>query len=200
MKMYIYKMKYADGFAPNPFHGYCTLATCKPDIRRVAHVGDLIVGLGGKLLNANHRIIYYMYVDEALSFCDYWADERFAKKRPNRQGSDLVTHGDNIYHQDPEGKWMQEISAHRINSKRIDRKHLKRDTKTDRVLIGQRFAFWGSSAPVVPEHILRGDGKLGLPETQGYRCNYAPEFLKAVEKWLSGLGQSGCCGMPIGWR
>ena len=30
------------GFAPNPYFGYCTLATCKPVIRRCAGVGDWI--------------------------------------------------------------------------------------------------------------------------------------------------------------
>jgi len=28
------------GFAPNPFFGFCTLATCKPRLRSVAQVGD----------------------------------------------------------------------------------------------------------------------------------------------------------------
>ena len=45
MKLYSYILTHDTGFSPNPFFGYCTLACCKPDIRRVAKVGDWIVGL-----------------------------------------------------------------------------------------------------------------------------------------------------------
>jgi hypothetical protein len=41
-RIYSYVVRYDSGFAPNPFYGYCTLATCKPDIRRGAEVGDLV--------------------------------------------------------------------------------------------------------------------------------------------------------------
>ncbi len=41
-----YIVRYDSGFAPNPFYGFCTLATCKPDIRKHAQVGDWIVGTG----------------------------------------------------------------------------------------------------------------------------------------------------------
>jgi len=33
-RLYLYTMTYDSGFAPNPFHGICTLACCKPGIRR----------------------------------------------------------------------------------------------------------------------------------------------------------------------
>jgi hypothetical protein len=32
------------GFAPNPFHDFLTLATCKPDIRKKAQIGDWVLG------------------------------------------------------------------------------------------------------------------------------------------------------------
>ena len=46
MKIYSYIVKRDYGFAPNPFYGYCTLATCKPVIRKHAEIGDIIVGIG----------------------------------------------------------------------------------------------------------------------------------------------------------
>jgi hypothetical protein len=53
------------GFAPNPFHGVCTLATCKPGIRKSASVGDWILGIGGKKLGLMHRkCILLMKVSE----------------------------------------------------------------------------------------------------------------------------------------
>lgn len=44
LKLYSYVVARDFGFAPNPFHGYCTLATCKPDIRATASVGDWVIG------------------------------------------------------------------------------------------------------------------------------------------------------------
>jgi hypothetical protein len=45
MKLYCYIVTHDTGFSPNPFHGYCTLACCKPTIRRTAKEGDWVVGL-----------------------------------------------------------------------------------------------------------------------------------------------------------
>ena len=36
MTLYSYTVAADTGFAPNPFHGFCTLACCKPGIRRTA--------------------------------------------------------------------------------------------------------------------------------------------------------------------
>jgi hypothetical protein len=43
-QLFTYTIPYDDGAAPNPFHGICTLAICKPSIRRVA------VGQGRSLI------------------------------------------------------------------------------------------------------------------------------------------------------
>ncbi len=75
--LYIYVVTRDFGFAPNPFHGYCTLATCKPGIRRVAQVGDWVMGVGGSRLHAAGRCIYLMNVSEVLPFDTYWSDNRF---------------------------------------------------------------------------------------------------------------------------
>ena len=86
MPAYIYVVARDFGFAPNPFHGYCTLATCKPIIRRVAKVGDWVVGVGGKDLDATGRLIFAMQVTETMSFNDYWSSPEYRDKRPVRNG------------------------------------------------------------------------------------------------------------------
>lgn len=48
------------GFAPNPFYGVCTLATCKPRIRASAAVGDWIVGTGSGQEDRLGHIVYAM--------------------------------------------------------------------------------------------------------------------------------------------
>ena len=61
-RIYSYKLSRDYGFAPNPFHGICTLATCKPQIRKGAQVGDLIIGCGSKELKMQGKIIFAMRV------------------------------------------------------------------------------------------------------------------------------------------
>ena len=71
--LYIYVVRRDFGFAPNPFHGVCTLATCKPDIRRSAQVGDWVMGVGGVRLKAMGKCLYLMKVTEMSTFDDYWS-------------------------------------------------------------------------------------------------------------------------------
>ncbi len=46
MTLYTYFIPFDNGAAPNPFGGICTLAICKPVIRRNAKAGDWVVGTG----------------------------------------------------------------------------------------------------------------------------------------------------------
>lgn len=43
-KLYSYKMTDDSGFAPNPYHGILTLATCKPRMRHNTQVGNWVAG------------------------------------------------------------------------------------------------------------------------------------------------------------
>src|SRR5271166_5243641 len=97
-RVYIYVVARDFGFAPNPFHGFCTLATCKPAIRSTAQIGDWIIGMGGADLRALGRCIFAMRVTEASSFDQYWPDPACRAKRPVRNGSKKMMVGDNIYH------------------------------------------------------------------------------------------------------
>jgi hypothetical protein len=88
------------GFAPNPFHGVCTLACCKPVIRRHAQVGDLIVGLSTRC----ERVVYAMKVSKVVGFDEYWRDAQGLAKRPDRSSSAArERRGDNIYEPLPDG-------------------------------------------------------------------------------------------------
>ncbi len=87
MQLYSYVVARDFGFAPNPFFGTCTLATCKPDIRRSAIVGDWIVGTGSKTRKRHGNLVYVMKVAEKMTFNQYWEDRRFQLKKPNLSGS-----------------------------------------------------------------------------------------------------------------
>src|SRR5712692_10528871 len=55
VKLYSYVVARDYGFAPNPFFGFCTLATCKPEIRKAAAIDDWVIGTGSKRQNRGNR-------------------------------------------------------------------------------------------------------------------------------------------------
>lgn len=166
-KAYFYVVDRDFGFAPNPFHGRCTLATCKPGIRLRAEIGDWIVGMGGRRLSATGRCVFAMEVTTTLSFDLYWADPIFRDKRPVRNGSRRMMVGDNIYHRDlSKGQWQQADSHHSNPDGTPNPHNVANDTQADRVLISDYFYYFGQSAPVVPDTLL---GHLGFKNGRNYR-------------------------------
>jgi hypothetical protein len=105
VRLYSYVVARDYGFAPNPFYGFCTLATCKPNIRKTAQVGDWVIGTGSKSKARDGQLVYAMRVSETMTFDEYWADPRFASKRPSLVGSLKQAFGDNIYHRTADGGW-----------------------------------------------------------------------------------------------
>src|SRR5712672_36303 len=97
MRLYSYVVARDYGFAPNPFMGVCTLATCKPKIRAKAKIGDWVVGTGVASRKRSGRLVYAMRVSAAMTFNEYWNDPRFQDKKPNMRGSKKQAFGDNIY-------------------------------------------------------------------------------------------------------
>lgn len=77
MKIYSYVVRYDSGFAPNPFEKFCSLATCKPRIRKNIQVGDWVIGTGSIENVGNKKLIYAMQVEEKMTFDKYWEDKRF---------------------------------------------------------------------------------------------------------------------------
>lgn len=157
--VFIYVVARDFGFAPNPFYGYCTLACCKPKIRSKAIVGDWVFGIAGSKLKKPGHCIFGMRVTETSSFDDYWLDDRFAAKRPVRNGSRAMMLGDNIYHRDSETDgWQQEDSHHSRPDGLADQSNIERDTGTNRVLISNDFTYFGKSAPEVPQTVFDAMG------------------------------------------
>ena len=137
MTFYSYILARDYGFAPNPFFGICTLATCKPTIRKKAKVGDWVLGTGSKCVGDN-LLIYCMKVSEKLTFDEYWDDYRFQVKKPVRNGSAIKQYGDNIYHSS-NGIWKQSDSHHSYGDGSTNNENLGKDIKGEYVLISNFF-------------------------------------------------------------
>jgi hypothetical protein len=169
------------GFAPNPFHAVCTLATCMPRIRGKAQIDDWIVGMGGARLKATGRCVYAMRVTQTASFNEYWHAPKFFDKRPVRNGSSAMMVGDNIYHRaSEEVPWSQLDSHHSNPDGTINEVNLAKDTSADRVLISRDFYYFGKSAPIVPARILQ---ELGYKNGIGHR-KYDLEVASKLPSWI----------------
>jgi hypothetical protein len=73
-RLFTYKVAGDSGSAPNPYFGLCTLAICKPRIRKYAVRGDIVVGFGCKSNTdpeEEFRVVYAMQVEEVLPWRAY---------------------------------------------------------------------------------------------------------------------------------
>ncbi len=199
MKLYSYVVPRDYGFAPNPFYGFCTLATCKPVIRKVAKVGDWVIGTGAKPSNTVDYLIFAMKIGEALSFDNYWTDPRFSVKKPVMNGSRKQIYGDNIYHSNSVGKWTQEDSHHSYEGGVLNPKNLERDTRTNRVLISSHFYYFGVNAIHIPEKFRSGSEDI-RKEGPAHKCNFEDEFVLEFLNWLEAENESGVHGDPLLFR
>jgi hypothetical protein len=186
------------GFAPNPFYGFCTLATCKPTIRRIAEIGDWIVGTGSKPRGREGRIVFAMRVTEAMPFDHYWRDPRFVGKRPNLRGSKKQAFGDNIYHRGKTGRWIQEDSHHSLPDGCPNMRNIKHDTQTDRVLVSDDYVYWGANGPPIPSRFRSYQG-FDLCGKRGHKNSFPPKMISDFVSWLRSRKDTRYCGDPLDW-
>jgi hypothetical protein len=197
MRLHSYIVEHDMGFAPNPFHGICSLATCKPKIRKYARLGDFVIGTGTAKRRLKGRLVYVMKVSRIIGFDDYWSDRNFARKKAVMNGSLVQRYGDNIYHSDPITRaWLQEDSFHSQRGGKTDPDNLLLDTgSTDRVLVADWFIYWGADGPQIPESFSRfihtGIGQRRIDDEVSIR-----DFLA----WATSYGEPGVNGDPGEWK
>ena len=195
-RIHRYVVQHDKGFAPNPFWGFCTLACCKPRIRKRARRGDIIMGFGSASaeVGLGGRVIYWMKVDEIISFDQYWSQSRFAAKKAEMQAGLMACYGDNIYHRDGSGIWKQANSFH-SDGEGLGRGNLERDTSTtDRVLIGREFAYWGGTARQFPKAL-----KHLVPRGQAEPYKISESDKAKVLAWIEAVPERGFCAPPADW-
>lgn len=198
MGYYSYKIEHDYGLAPNPFWGYCTLAVCKPRIRRNKNLklGDWIIGTGSKKLKKLHHLIFLMQIEEIIPMNDYWNDPRFQFKKPVINGSLVQMYGDNFYHMDElTNNWIQSDSAHSLKNGLPNNGHVSKDTGGENVLTSQTFCYFGDECPLIPEEFLdvcsegRDIKSKSIPEP------VANDFIE----WVGRNYEFGIHGDPISW-
>ena len=203
MRLFSYVVAQDFGFAPNPFYGFCTLATCKPEIRKGADIGDWVIGTGsrgkGKVQDRREFLVYAMHVTEAMTFNEYWSDPRFRRKRPNLRGSLKQCYGDSIYFRDGVGEWHQQDSHHSYKGGTQNCHNVRRDTKTDRILISTDYVYWGGEGPEIPEKFRNYKGEDIRKKGSGHKNKFSPDLIEEFIRWLRSLDTSDYTGEPLDW-
>ena len=131
-RLYSYVLRHDTGFAPNPYHEFCTLACCKPQIRKRAEIGDWVIGTGSDAKGKRRGgfLSFAMRVTEVMTFSEYWSDSRFCAKRPDLDGDLEEACGDNMYRREPTtGQWVLIPAFH------CELSTMEQDTGIDRVLV-----------------------------------------------------------------
>jgi hypothetical protein len=184
MRLCSYVVVHDYGFAPNPFHSYCTLAACTPNHQglRLA-AGDWLLG-NSSVATCNH-LIYAMRVSEVMDFDDYFNSSRFTAKKAGHENWQNKC-GDNIYYRDELGRWQQAFAFYHTQTGQIEN-----DTQHPRVFISDFFFYFGRRAPAIPAEF----GSL-LQTRQGCRCNHSSETVSAFVGWLTSTYSPGLQGLP----
>jgi len=178
MRLFSYIVKHDTGFSPNPFHGYCTLACCKPAIRRTAQKGDWVVGLTPK--SGGNRIVYLMRVDESpMTYAEYWNDKRFKAKRPRYNDGVLARCGDNIY--EPQGSNHRQLHSTHSEGVRENPGNKAHDLGGKYVLVSETFAYFGS------QPIELSDELTALVPGRGHRSRFPDEVKEAFLRFTQAV-------------
>lgn len=186
VRVYSYIVRHDTGFAPNPFHGICSLACCKSAIRATAKPGDVIVGLSARAVG----VVYAMQVDQVVSFEEYWTRPEFRCKRPSAEGIEQSV-GDNIY--EPSGHGYRQVLSRHSNpdgSEHLGNK--QQDLRSPRVLIGRNFSYFGRRPARLPTTLAF------LRVGRGHRCNFSGAEVRHVGTWFAGLPK-GLIDQPAEW-
>ncbi len=190
MTLFTYTIPFDDGSAPNPFRGICTLAICKPAIRRVAVPGDWVAGLGSKNAprgrDLGGRLVYAMRVKESVPWAEYDRRARveWPHRIPNIHSLDMSERlGDCLYdHSGPEP--IQRRGVHPLENQRKD--------LSGHVLIAEEFYYFGGDAILLPSELSSL-----AHQNQGHKSVSNQQLQVPFVTWLRGLGLA--AGQLYGW-
>jgi hypothetical protein len=185
MRFYSYVIRSDSGFAPNPFWHYCTLACCKPIIRKNANCGDWVIGTGSSKSVGNNRLVYAMKITEKIDFDEYSKNEKYKCKIPS--ATPMQRCGDNIYYKDEDGDWKIRDGAY----------HTEKNIKTDInkgmfVLISDHYYYFGRNAIEIPEKY-----QSLIKKGPGHKSNFSIEIIEDFVNWLEGKTPMGIHGNPF---
>jgi len=179
--LYTYCIPYDDGAAPNPFWGVCTLAICKPAIRRTADKGDWVVGTGSRnspMGDISNQVVYAMEVTEVLTTAEYdtWSRKSCPNKIPDWKNSDIRRRlGDAIYD--------YSVSPPRQRQGVHNSGNIETDLSGKNVLLSKKFYYFGNVPQPLPQDLQEI-----VKQGQGHRVRLNQPYVGTFLKWIGSLG------------
>ena len=184
MNLYTYRLTVDSGDAPNPFGNICSLAICKPKIRKTCNIGDWIVGLVSQtLINKTkgdkkevNNILYAMKVTQKLTFEEYdiLCNSYYINKLPknDKKGDCIYYKKNNIYKQ-------RKNYCHNLQN-------MKTDIGGKFVILSNDFYYFGKNSIEIPLHL-----KPIINKQQGHQKqknkNYINDFIKFIKTQKKGI-------------
>lgn len=191
VKLYSYCVRFDNGTAPNPYWGWCTLAICKPAIRRAASEGDWIVGTGSKndpRGDLSGRVIFVMQVTDIIALEDYdaFAGDYCPRKIPRPTAADWRWRlGDAIY------DFSTRPASIRPGDHGHTIHHRRHDLGGSNVLTSRTFWYFGGDGPK-----LKGRLRTLVIQGKGHRSTMNGTLLPSFLNWIKRLGRRGVRGRP----
>jgi hypothetical protein len=164
MKIYSYVVTHDESFAPNPIGGYCTLACCKPDIRKTAEIGDWIIGTGSVNNYGNDKLVYAMKVTEKITFDEYYQDRRFKDRL------------DNIYFKNSKDIYEQ-IKKPKYHG---TKKQMEHDLNSEFVLISKDYVYFGPKAIKIIDEM-----KWIIKKGPKHKSNFSEKQIQHFINWIT---------------
>ncbi len=178
--LFSYCIKSDSGFAPNPYHGICTLVTCKPTLRRHAKIGDWIAAVGSKnspIGDISLKVVAIMRVTVKMTMREYdvYCSSELPQKRPNMKSSNFIDRvGDCIYDYSGGSKPELRRSLHAEED-------MATDLSGEYALLSDHFWYFGDQPIDLPEHLIP------IEHRRGYKSNSNAPYLKDFEAWVAGF-------------
>jgi hypothetical protein len=179
MSLFSYCILYDNGAAPNPFWNLCTLAICKPVVRRTAQEGDWIVATGSKQYGFENQMVYAMKVTNRMTFEQY---DSFCKislpnKIPIWKTQDLKLRvGDCIYDYS-KGEPTLRPGVHGQENK-------KTDLGGKNVLLSDHFYYFGSQPITIPASLLHI-----VKQGPGHKSKSNEPYIETFLEWITGFAK-----------
>lgn len=180
MKLYSYCLRFDDGAAPNPYWGFCTLAICKPAIRRTAKEGDWVLGIGSRnspLGDISRNMVYAMKVTRILSIKEYddFCRQSLPGKIPDWDSQDFRKKmGDCIYDFFSSAEPRLRRSVHAEHNRETD-------LSGRNVLISEHFYYFGDRPVRLPAKL----SGLSHP-AQGHKSDANQDYVADFLQWIEG--------------
>jgi len=179
--LYSYCLRYDAGSAPNPYWDVCTLVICKPAIRRLAQLGDWVVGLGAAsspMGDMSGHVVYAMRITQLMTLREYdvFCGSNLPGKIPKWASRDYKKRvGDCIYSFSDVGGPTLRPSVHDESNRRVDLGGMN-------ALLSDYFYYFGDRPRELPKHLSPI-----IHPRQGHKSRANAQYAGAFVEWIEGL-------------